>query len=92
MILFLFQIIVIVLGNISVIGAEASDSVSLNNCPDNEDKPLKLVLKVGPQETGDVFNPQSQTEEKIKHRHKKKKKRKDEKLRGREVTLKEVGR
>ena len=47
------------------------------------EKPLKLVLKVGPQESTEAFSSQ-QTEERAKHKHKKKKKKKEGKERERE--------
>ena len=47
------------------------------------EKPLKLVLKVGPQESAEAFSS-PQTEERAKHKHKKKKKKKEGKERERE--------
>ncbi|XP_070199933.1 bromodomain-containing protein 7-like isoform X3 [Littorina saxatilis] len=47
------------------------------------EKPLKLVFKLGPQETSESFNS-PQTEERPKHKHKKKKKKKEGKDRERE--------
>ena len=51
------------------------------------EKPLKLVFKIGPQESSETFTS-TQTEERAKHKHKKKKKKKEGKDRERE----EVGR
>ena len=53
---------------------------------DKGEKPLKLVLKVGPQDSTDNFGSQP-TEERSKHKHKKKKKKKEGKEKERDEVV-----